>query len=166
MSNYFRFYLPLNSPTGLSGVVGGAISTNRLENALGALFADMPVSASEDLHQYRKIFAQQDRDGTFTNVSIELANVEHDDQVFFDVYPIDPVDAVLQDDTAVDAITPPTGLSGAGYFTGDYETAIAIPGNTTIGDSVAIWLKQVVPQSTADDPLASFTLRITANRIQ
>jgi hypothetical protein len=113
----FEFYEPVNNPTGLSGVVGGRISTKVLGNKIGDLFTQMPVSSSNEVNQYRKIWIKQLDSAVYTNLSVSLANVEHSDQVSFWIPP-----RRAHNTTINSPLLPPTGETG---FSGDYSTSLS-----------------------------------------
>ena len=81
----FKFYLPLNNPGNMTGVVGGAIDLNsEVPARLGSLFVHrtgLPEAAATGIYQHRKVFVRNEDSVTVTDVSIWLDAVEHMSQI-------------------------------------------------------------------------------------
>jgi len=158
MGTFFRFYESNFNPTGLSGVVGGAISNNELQPQLNAVFTNIAVSETVTQTQYRKIFVKQVLTGSFTGVSIELANVEHTGQVSFDI-------PTGQTDTATNPLSVPASLSAGNAFSGNFNTSILAANSSTIDTTIPIWMKQTLAPDIGDDSSATFSIRVRATKI-
>ena len=160
MTTYWKFYLPENHPTGLSGVVGGGISTDEALNDPSAIFAHLPTSEVSEVSQYRKLFAKQTAVGTFENLVLELANVEYPDQISFAV-------TGMSGDITGQSSDPqvlPAGYT-TGMFTGDADNSIVGLASSTLGDYIGVWIKQTIPADSTNDDLASFVMRVRATKI-
>ena len=161
MAQFFKFYKSEFNPTGLSGVVGGSISNLEVQPQLNELFAPMSVSDVVTQNQYRKVFAKQVRSGSFTGVSIELGNVEHEDQIFFNI----PTGAIGLTGTASNPLSAPESLQYVGAFSGDYDTSILATASSTYNTVIPIWLRQTLAPGISDDDSARFTIRVRATKI-
>lgn len=160
MTTYWKFYLPENHPTGLSGTVGGGISTVEAINDPRAIFAHLPTSDVSEVTQYRKLFAKQIATGSFENMIIELANVEYPDQISF------AITGMSGDLTGVstDPQLIPDGYT-TGMFSGNSDFAITGLNSSEFGDYVGIWIRQAIPADSDNDDLASFIMRVRATKI-
>jgi hypothetical protein len=157
---YFKFYEPQYNPTGLSGDVGGLITTTEIQPKLGILLADMQVPEITTQHQYRKIWIKQTAVGTFNDVSIRLANVEHTGQIAI-------ATGSIEDVANANALTAPTGLYGtlvATGFSGDVNNPLYV-GNTTLNSTVPIWVRETIASGAGDDAAATFVLQIQGTKI-
>lgn len=159
MTNYWKFYLSEYHPTGLSGVVGGGISTNEVQSSLDSVFAHMEGNELSDVTQYRKLFAKQVESGSFENVLIEVANVEYPSHISFAV-------TGISGDLTGQASSPQTLPDGytVGMFSGDYLQSLTSLATSSYGDYIGIWVKETIPANSEDDELASFVLRVRATR--
>lgn len=160
MTTYWKFYLPESHPTGLSGVVGGAISTQEVQSNLDSVFAHMEGNELSDVTQYRKLFAKQVESGSFENVLIEVANVEYPTHISFAVTGIsgDVTGQSSDPDTLPDGYT-------VNMFSGDYSQSLTGLATSNYGDYIGIWVKETIPANSEYDELASFVLRVRATRI-
>lgn len=158
MISYFKFYLPQYNPTGLSGTVGGEISTNELKPYVNLLFAPMPSYDSVQTNQYRKVWIRQVESGVFNNLYVELANVEYTGQVFF------VATGESTNETSTSPLSPPNSFSGLGIFSGDHDTFLYLASESTQYSNFPIWLKQTIPSGAGSDNLASFSLKVRATK--
>lgn len=149
MTTFFTFYKPEYNPTGMSGTVGGSISTNQLLPRKDTLFCSRETSELISVTQYRKVFAKQTYNGTLSGVRVELANVEYSGQISFGITT-----------TSGDSIASPTVAPTSVSITGNYAHAIALTGSYTQNSVVPIWIKQTIAADTEDDDFVSFQLRI------
>ena len=156
MTQYWKFYIPAAHPTGLDSQVGGVISSTELEPQLNYLFSPMETDDLSDKTQYRKVFAKQVQSATFSNVYIEVANVEYTGQISF------ALDSILTG-TADNALTIPDGYTTED-FTGNSSTALLGLSSSTLGSTIGIWVKQDLAANAGTDDLASFTLRVRASK--
>lgn len=168
----FNFYEPQYQPTGLTGLVGGAISSELLDPRLGSFIADMTVPDITTLYQFRKLYVKQIEAGTYQDVKVSLANVEHSDQISFFI------DSGLSGnyDTATNALAYPSGvdlvagtLSGEN-FSGNYNTPIyytgSVGGATTVsGEYFPVWIRQEIDKNEGNDSLASFIVQVSATKL-
>lgn len=150
MVQYFEFYKPVYNPTGLTGIVGGAISSEVLHPRKDALFASRDSSSVASLEQYRKFFIKQVYATQLTGLVVELAYSEHADQIYFGI-PTGDVNESISSPTVS-----PTGVA----LTGTYSGNIPITGITNLGSVIPIWIKQVIPADSGDDDFVTFQLRI------
>lgn len=149
MTSYFAFYKPVSNPTGMSGTVGGAISSVELLPRQDTLFAPRDTSEFVTVEQYRKFFIKQVYDATLTGVVVELVNVEYPDQISFNTT------ATLNDTT-----TSPTTAPDNVVFSGNSTTAIGISGATVLDTTIPIWVKQEIEADSGDDSFVAFQIRI------
>jgi len=159
MAKYFTFYHAQYNPTGLSGTVGGSITSTEVQPYLNSLFTEMPVSTTVPIVQYRKVWAKQTKAGTFTGVYIEIGNVEHTGQVFFDIV------TGTNGNTSTGPLYPPPELGYSYSFSGNYNTSLLYTGNSTLNTTIPIWIKEKIDANIGDDDLASFSLRVRATKI-
>ncbi|RMG74300.1 MAG: hypothetical protein D6710_01925 [Nitrospirae bacterium] len=153
---YFKFYLPENHPRDLTSTVGGDISSVELKPRLDDLFFPMSSDPNTDMYQYRKFFIKQVEPGAFTNVYLELDNVEHADQVSVAL-------EIVPGDDATNALTVPGGYSSAS-FTGNSTTPLFVTSASDIGLYFGFWVRQKIPAGAGDDPLSSFFMRVRATK--
>lgn len=149
MSTFFRFYKPVYNPTGMSGMVGGAISTTELLPRLDYLFAPRECSDSIDVVQYRKLWIKQVYDATMTGLTIQLVNLDYPEQIYFNT-------TTGTNDTTASPGTAPDGVS----FTGSYLVDIALTGTTVSGSTIPIWIQQTISADSGDDDFVAFQIRI------
>jgi hypothetical protein len=149
----FRFYKSEYNPTGLTGKVGGGISTDELSGYLGELFAYQyayPPETTGSAVQYRKIFVRN----TFGKVS-------EDTRLWFDAQHVSGQIAVALDVTGATTgtvIFPPSGLSGWSYpqnYTGGFKL-----GNLDNNETAAIWLRQTLANIETTNPYTSLRIYI------
>jgi hypothetical protein len=159
MISYFKFYLPVNNPTGLSGIVGGSISTNELKPYVNLLFAPMPSFEDVSISQYRKVYIRQIESGVFNNLYVELANVEYPTQVSFVA-----TGELISGETSISPLSPPNSFSGNGVFSGNYNTYLYLASESAQHSSFPIWIKQTIPSGAGSDNLASFSLKVRATK--
>lgn len=160
MTTYWKFYLPENHPIGLSGVVGGGISTDEALNDPSAIFAHLPTNDSSEVSQYRKLFAKQVTAGAFENLTVELANVEYPSQISFAV-------TGMSGDITGQSSDPqvlPDGYT-TGMFSGNADLPLTGLLASALGDQIGIWIRQAIPAAAVNDDLASFVMRIRATKI-
>jgi len=160
MSNYWKFYLPEYHPTGLSGAVGGNISTNEVQSSLHSVFSHMDGNELSDVVQYRKLFAKQVESGAFENILIEVANVEHPTHISFAVTGISGDITGQSSDPEI----LPDGYT-TGMFSGNYIQSLTGLATSNYGNYIGIWIKETIPANSNSDELASFTMRVRATRI-
>ena len=158
---YFNFYEPLSNPSTLSGKVGGPISDITLKPVLGQLFVDTATSDIGDINQFRKVYVRQDVAGEFVDLEIGITNVEHSSQIKFF---ISEDDNDYTPNGATDYPTGTYGTSDTDYFTGDSSTLIEV-GNSSVGDTFGVWIRQTIEENSKDDSLASFSLQIIGTKI-
>jgi hypothetical protein len=149
MTQYFKFYKPQYNPTGMSGTVGGAISTSELLPRKDALFSPRETSELISVEQYRKVYAKQVYAVTLTGVTVQLSNTDYTGHISFGV-------STGTNDTSSSPGTAPAGVS----FTGNYLNSITVAGTTTSGSVIPIWIKQQIAANSGDDDFVSFQLRI------
>ena len=159
MTTYWKFYLPQSHPTGLSGVIGGSISTDEALNDPSSIFAHLPTSELKDVTQYRKLFAKQIATGAFENITLELANVEYPAQISF------AVTGTSGDITgqSSDPKVLPDGYT-TGMFSGNSSVPLTGLTSSAFGDYIGIWIKQTIPADSDNDDLASFVMRVRATK--
>lgn len=150
MVQYFKFFKPIYNPTGLTGTVGGSISTEEVLPRNGALFAPAESSPVVPITQYRKLFVKQVYDATMTGLVLQLANTEYSDQIYYGVATGDVNESVTSSSVA------PTGVS----MTGSYSGSVYITGVSTSGTVYPVWIKQILPAGVGDDDFVAFQLRI------
>jgi hypothetical protein len=155
MTSFFTFYKPQYNPTGVDSTVGGSISIDQLLPRKDTLFASRDSSSLIDVVQYRKVFAKQTYNATLSGVRVELANVEHADQILFGVNTGSLTDSVAT------ATTPPVGFA----LTGAYLNPISLTGAYTLNSIIPIWIKQTIPAGTTDDEFVTFQLRVVGTII-
>jgi hypothetical protein len=168
----FRFYEAEFNPTGLSGTVGGGISTTELQPRLGSFFADMTIPEVTTLYQFRKFYIKQTEPGTYQDIKVGLVNVEHSDQVTFFL------DTGVSGyyDTAINALSYPTGtfITGDGltnaHFSGNYSSSIyytgSVGGETTVsGEYFPVWIRQEIDSTETADSLASFAIQVIGTKL-
>lgn len=149
MGQYWTFYKPVSNPTGVSGTVGGVISTTELLPRKDTLFSPRETSALIDVNQYRKVFAKQVYSGTFTGVTVQLVNVEYTGQVSFGI-------STDSSDSISSATVAPSGID----FSGNVTTPITLTGTTTLGSLIPIWVKQTISANSEDDSFVVFQLQV------
>jgi len=149
MTNFFKFYKSASNPTGMSGTVGGAISTSDLLPRIDTLFAPMLSSASIDVVQYRKLYIQQQANVTMTGVTLQLVYLDYPEHITFNT-------TTVADDFVTSPSIQPTGVS----FTGSYLVDITLTGTTSSGAIIPVWLKQTIPAGSGDDNFVAFQLRV------
>ena len=168
----FNFYEPEYNPTGLTGLVGGKISSTLLQHKLGYFIADMTIPDATTLYQFRKFYITQTEDGVFQDIKVSLTNVEHTDQISFFV----DTGASAENDSAPDPMSPstyPTGAYGAlvsSNFSGDSDTPIyytgSVNGETTVsGETFPVWIRQALDSNDTNDKLASFIVQVSATKL-
>lgn len=147
--NYFKFYKPLYNPTGMSGTVGGAITSTELLPRKDTLFAPRDISDSVAVTQYRKLFIKQVYDATLTGLVIELVNVEYPDQISFNI-------TTGTNDTIASPSTAPSDIT----FSGNSTVAVGVSGATVLDSTIPVWIKQEIAAGSSDDDFVAFQLRI------
>ena len=162
MTTYWKFYLPEAHPTGLSGQVGGGITAVELEPKVGALFSVANTNTVSAVTQYRKVFAKQVEAGTFEGVTIELTNVEYTGQIAFAITGVGSAGDLTG--FAPNAQTIPDVLSALD-FSGTTAQSLTGLESSTKDDFFAVWLKQELAAGAGQDDLASFILKIRANKL-
>lgn len=150
MTTYFKFYKPLYNPTGMSGTVGGEITTEELLPRKNALFAPRNTSELSVSEQYRKLFIKQVYSTTMTGLTVELVNTEHSDQITFGIATGDINEYITS------PLTSPTGVA----ITGSTSSSVMYTGSGIAGTVIPVWLKQTIGVNSGDDDFVSFQLRI------
>lgn len=160
-AGYFSFYEPEFNPTGLSGTVGGYISSTELEPKLGYLFVDVPTPELSDSIQFRKVYIKQEGQGTFQDVNFNIVNIEHTGQIHFVTGQADG------SDSSESPVSYPTGAYGqlsTSNFSGNVDTPIYI-GNTSQNEEFSVWIRQTIPAGSTGDPLATFSFKVKGTKI-
>jgi len=154
MTDYFGLYHTSANPTGLSGSVGGAISSTGIVGTLGELFAyvDSPPSGTTDpVFQYRKVHIKNISANVITGIYTWLDGVEHTGQI----------DIGVERETD-QSITAPTGSAQAPTnvtFSDPYNfSGGTFIGTLTGSESTGIWIRQTLSGIHSPDPYATFIL--------
>jgi len=158
---YFKFYEPIANPTGLSGEVGGWISSTELQPKLGYLFVDIATPELSTQRQFRKVWIKQEGLGTFEDVSLNIVNIEHTGQIDF------VTGSPLSTDFASSPLDYPTGDYGAlvdANFSGNVDSAMYI-GGTTQNDLVPVWIRQTIATGDGTDVLSSFSFQVKGTKV-
>ena len=129
----FRFYKSEFNPTGVTGLVGGSITSTELSGYLGELFAYQyanPVEVTGSVVQYRKVFVKN----TYGTVS-------YDTRLWFDAEHVSgQMEVGLQTGGpgTGEVNVAPSGISGWAHpenYTGGFKL-----GTLNNGSSATIWL--------------------------
>lgn len=150
----WAFYHTTNNPTGLSGTVGGAISTTGVAGNLNELFAyvDSPPSGVDtEAVQYRKIHVKNEGTVTLTGVYVWIDAIEHTGQIYIGV-----------EDSAEQSISEPTGSAPTSVsFSQPLSYTEGISLGTFAADAhTGIWLRQTLSGISEPDPYATFRVSI------
>lgn len=158
---YFKFYEPVANPTGLSGEVGGLISSNEIQPKLGELFTDIATPELTEELQFRKLWIKQEGQGTFQDVSLNVVYVEHTGQISF------VTGSPIGTDAASNPLSYPTGDYGTlvdANFSGNVDTSMYI-GNTIQNDTVPVWIRQKISTGAGSDALSSFAFQVKGTKV-
>ncbi len=147
-----NFYHAANNPTGLTGTVGGAVSTDVISGYLGELFAHVaapPTGTNTGVVQHRKVYIQNNYGTTSLGTKVWIDGLEHSGQIH-----------IAPESGANQSITHPTGtpenvtgwVDPVNYLSGmDF-------GDITSGAASGIWIRQTLSGIQVEDPYATFTL--------
>jgi len=149
----FRFYKSEHNPTGLTGLVGGNISSDELSGYLGELFAYQyayPSDVTGAVLQYRKIYIKN----TYGIVS-------YDTRLWFDAQHVSGQMAVALETGGAGlgvVNSAPAGLSGWAYpesYTGGFRL-----GDLNNGATAAVWLRQTLANIETPNPYTSLRIYV------
>ncbi len=150
------FYRPLSNATGLTGFVGGQISTGRLYGVLNELFAHVPSPPSGTIgvyNQYRKVYIKNEYVTPVINIVAWVEGAEHPEQLYLGLET-----STSQEITG--ALIAPSGISGSGWYTtSGYGHGMPI-GSMGPSAATGIWIKQELSGINYPDPYATFTLKV------
>lgn len=148
----FRFYLPENNPSDLTGVVGGDISPITYTGYVGELLVDIPSAPSGNLtgeYQYRKLFVKNEYSTSSTNTRLWLDSVEHSGQI--------SVSVAINNDSILNSRTEPSSVT----WSSPYNWVEGINLGTLASNSyTGIWIRQYLSGITESDPYATFRLGV------
>lgn len=150
----FVFYKSQYNPEGLSGTVGGQISTTPLSGYIGEVLANVeapPEETSVSSNQYRKIFVKNEYATSSEHTRLWLDAVEHPAQIYL------AVDATTGG-TISSPLTAPSGVS-VWSAPSNYAEGIDL-GTISRNGYKAIWIKQMLSGITEPDPYATFRLYV------
>lgn len=144
----FNFYKSTYNPVGLSGTVGGAISSVPLSGYLNELFAhvDAPPSGIEPVYQYRKIHIVNEFVTTSTYTKVWLDEVDHTDQLSIALEP-------SGSSQSSSPTTAPSGIS-TWYSPSNYVEGISI-GTLVSSAHTGLWIRQTLTGIVEEDPFAT-----------
>lgn len=149
----YGFYKPLSNPAGLTGTVGGNISSYQFSGQLAELFAHVsaPPSGLDPVYQYRKIFIKNEFSSSSANTRVWLDAVDRPEQI-----------AIALGTALADSTTSPTGqpASVTGWVSPyNYVNGISL-GTLAVNGYTGIWVRQTLTGIVESDPYC--TLRIYA----
>lgn len=148
----FRFFLSEYNPTGLTGLVGGALGAIELSGYLGELFAyteAYPPETNLAVYQYRKLYLVNNygQDCSDVRVWLDAEHVTGQIQLSLDVG--GPTTGAVN--------IAPTGLVGSWTAPKNYSLGLQV-GTMSNGEAKAIWLKQTLTGIETSNPYTSLRL--------
>jgi hypothetical protein len=145
----YGFYKSTSNPVGLSGTVGGAITTYRLSGYLGELFAPVtaPPEGISGAFQYRKLHVKNEFSTTSTYTRVWIDQADHVDQISLAIENV-------SESSSTSPLTAPTGLS-VWYSPTNYVDGLEI-GTLTANAATGLWLRQELSGVLEEDPFATF----------
>ena len=150
----YNFYLSNSNPTGLTGTVGGTITTTPLSGYLGEVFAFVsaaPSGSQTGSFQYRKIFVKNEYASSSTQTKTWLDAVEHTGQIHI-------AKETTVGDTSTDPTVQPAGVTGW-VSPQTYIEGLNI-GTLAANSSTGIWVRQTLSGISRPDPYATFRLNV------
>lgn len=148
----FKFYKPLQHPTGLTGTVGGGISTQLVSGYVGEVFAHAsspPSGTSEVFEQYRQVYIKNEYGHQLSNVRVYVVDAEHPEQISIGLA------SGLAQTTSSPTGAPDNVTFVQGY---SYQSGISL-GTLTNNSYSGVWIKIALSGIHVSDPYASFTLK-------
>jgi len=147
----FTFYKSTYNPIGLTGIVGGAITSTTLSGYLNELFAHVtsPPSGTVPTYQYRKIYITNDFETTSTYTRVWLEDQDHVGQIYL---ALDSSDS----STTTSPTGAPAGISGWDNPS-NYVEGLEL-GTLAAGSHTGIWLKQELSNIIEEDPFATCSI--------
>ena len=153
MTEYFRFLYPEYNPPGLSGAVGGGITSGELPSSLNSLLVPAQVSGSS-YYQYRKLWIEQLSEDSFTSLGLQFANSEYSNRVEF-AY----ATGAYATGVATNPLTIPENIVD-GDFSSSIDGSLDLSSGEA-GSQYAIWIRQAIVSGDQPDSMASVNIRIT-----
>lgn len=148
-----KLYHSEYNPSGLSGTVGGDISSNEYSGFWSEVisYTTAPPTGTTGLTQYRKIYLKNETSANRTQIRVWLDAVEHPSQIKIALA------------SGTDSLSDPTGnLSGYTWTApANYINGLDI-GSLGTGEYTGIWIQQTLSGISSGDNYAAFRLYIGA----
>ena len=148
----FRFFTSEYNPTGLSGLVGGGISSLELSGYLGELFSfaeAYPIDVNIPVYQYRKLFVVNNYGQECSDVRVWIDSEHVTGQIELCLeYTVGTTGGISSE---------PVGLAGSWSAPKNYAQGLAV-GSLLNGESKGVWLRQTLVGISSSNPYASLRL--------
>lgn len=149
----YTFYKPSNNPAGLSGSVGGSISSTQLNGQLGELFAHVegPPEGVSGVYQYRKVFVKNEYASISTYTKAWFDQADHIDQISMAL-------ELSGSETVSSPLVSPTGI-GVWSTPTNYVDGLSLD-TLSISQSTGLWIRQYLTGISEEDPFATCRLYV------